>query len=548
MNDSANTASVVVGVLIAVAAYVWMGLALSALFRKAGERGWKAWVPFLNIFVLLELGGLSGWNVLLLLIPVVGEMAVFIILIVAYYRISRSFGYGGGMTVLAALLPLIWFSVLGWGSARWLGGPRRGSLRAANADLDARLGAGLDAVPPAPPVPTAGFAPAPATASPRVAPPAADPIDPAPGLPAAAVASRVEFTPAPARHTDESRSDFAPAPARPAAPAPADHAPSPARPASPAPAPARPAAAPPVDPAPAPARAADEPRTDFVPPPARPAAPAPVASSPTPAPAAARSTPSADPSAPVSAFAPRPPAPAAPPAKRGFDDEFDDLDDEYFGDYSGGDDARVVGTTSAGSPAPGPRRAPISSVPASPASAVARDPWAQPADGDPGDAAEDTSGEVSAVVGAPALGGPMSARSSVSAQRNAPEVPDDGLPDETIVAPRRRPRWMLVPPLGAAIPLTSDVVIVGRRPVADARHPGAQLVPIADETRTMSKTHARLERRDDTWIVTDLASTNGVAVVAEDGAEIEIGESGSATIGERFLLGDAELRLTRTEP
>jgi pSer/pThr/pTyr-binding forkhead associated (FHA) protein len=142
----------------------------------------------------------------------------------------------------------------------------------------------------------------------------------------------------------------------------------------------------------------------------------------------------------------------------------------------------------------------------------------------------------------------MSARSSVSAQRNAPEVPDDGLPDETIVAPRRRPRWMLVPPLGAAIPLTSDVVIVGRRPVADARHPGAQLVPIADETRTMSKTHARLERRDDTWIVTDLASTNGVAVVAEDGAEIEIGESGSATIGERFLLGDAELRLTRTEP
>jgi pSer/pThr/pTyr-binding forkhead associated (FHA) protein len=107
---------------------------------------------------------------------------------------------------------------------------------------------------------------------------------------------------------------------------------------------------------------------------------------------------------------------------------------------------------------------------------------------------------------------------------------------------------MLVPPLGAAIPLTSDVVIVGRRPVADARHPGAQLVPIADETRTMSKTHARLERRDDTWTVTDLASTNGVAVVAEDGAEIEIGESGSAAIGERFLLGDAELRLTRTEP
>ncbi|MEN8601152.1 DUF5684 domain-containing protein [Microbacterium rhizosphaerae] len=537
MNDSAYTAAIVIDVLIAVAVYVWMALALSALFRKAGERGWKAWVPFLNIFVLLELGGLSGWNILLLLIPVVGEIAVFIILIVAYYRISRSFGYGGGMTVLAVLLPPIWLSVLGWGSARWLGGPHRGSLRTANADLDARLGGGMDAVAPAP-VPSSGFTPAPASASPRLAPPAGTPTESAP-----AAASRPEFTPAPARPSFDPRPDVAPAPARASFDPRPDVAPAPARAADGlgtqfAPAPARPAPAHAVP-------AVEAPPSS--PAPSSPAPSSPAPSSPAPAPSPARSAAPADPSAPVSAFAPRPPAPAAQAARRGFDDEFDDLDDEYYGDYSGGDDARIVGTTSAGAPAPGPRRAPISAVPDSPASAVARDSWAQPADGS-GGAAEDTSGEVSAVVGAPALGGPMSARSSVSAQRKAPEVPDDGLSDETIVAPRRRPRWMLIPPLGAAIPLTSDVVVVGRRPVADARHPGAQLVPIADETRTMSKTHARLERRDDLWTVTDLASTNGVALVADDGAEIEIGESGTATIGERFLLGDAELRLTRTEP
>ena len=80
---------------------------------------------------------------------------------------------------------------------------------------------------------------------------------------------------------------------------------------------------------------------------------------------------------------------------------------------------------------------------------------------------------------------------------------------------------MLTPPLGAPIAVTSDALIIGRRPSADPDFPDAQLVPISDETRTMSKTHARLELLGDEWVIVDLDSTNGVVLFRDDGAETE---------------------------
>ena len=38
----------VIQVIVALAIYVWTALALGAVFRKAGEASWKAWVPLYN--------------------------------------------------------------------------------------------------------------------------------------------------------------------------------------------------------------------------------------------------------------------------------------------------------------------------------------------------------------------------------------------------------------------------------------------------------------------------------------------------------------------
>lgn len=110
---SADSATLI-NLLIVVIGYLWISLALSAVFAKVGESKGSAWVPIWNLAVLLRLGGYSPW---LILIPVVG----LVLLLIACHRIGLGFGYGSAMTLVAALWFPIWASVLGWGNAVWSG-------------------------------------------------------------------------------------------------------------------------------------------------------------------------------------------------------------------------------------------------------------------------------------------------------------------------------------------------------------------------------------------------------------------------------------------
>lgn len=199
---------------------------------------------------------------------------------------------------------------------------------------------------------------------------------------------------------------------------------------------------------------------------------------------------------------------------------------------------------------------------------------------EPSDGTFDTAAEVSAVAGAPTRGAPHSALTSVPAQQAGVDAPDAASPyaepqaadfrdpqhdqhgrddraggvaahhdvDETAIGSRRRAAWLLTPAAGRAVAITADVLILGRSPVEDGKFPTAQLVTILDDTRTMSKTHALLELRDDVWMIVDLDSTNGVVLLHEDGSEIEATPGVAVPVGERFLLGDAEMLLTRSLP
>lgn len=100
--------------LIVLVGYLWVSLALSAVFAKVGESKGSAWIPLWNLAVLLRLGGYSPW---LILIPIVG----LVLVLISCHRIGLGFGYGPAMTVVAALWFPIWASVLGWGNAIWSG-------------------------------------------------------------------------------------------------------------------------------------------------------------------------------------------------------------------------------------------------------------------------------------------------------------------------------------------------------------------------------------------------------------------------------------------
>lgn len=538
MTPTAASAADVTGVLFGVlftllvtaGLYIWIALALSAVFRKSGEEGWKAWVPVLNSIVLLQLAGLTPWLVLLSFVPILNIAAV-VVFAIALYRISIAFGYGAGMTVLGVLLFPVWASVIGWGSARWVGREvgAQGAHSARGAHVSApmtgarRTGEGPATLPPLPPFPS---------------------VAPRAGEPSAAPAYAGD-APAPAPF-----SGFAP---------PARTSPSLSTPGA------------------AGAPSADTPHAE--PAQAHPAAEA----DPAPVRASSQVTPPAEGWAPPSGGWTPPPLPGRPVAAGGApdpesaDDPGAEIDDPWQGFALDSTDlsAEVTGAVP-GAPAPisaipasaaepipftpdafaapesattgnGITRPPVTRVAAPGATGGDREPWV-PARSpmNDADAFPESSGPVSAVAGAPDAGSPRAARSSVSAFHAKPEIPDeDDIFDHTIVARRKRTDWSLVPPTGDPIALVSDVVILGRRPAADPDFPKAQLVAIQDGT--VSKTHARLQLRADRWYVTDLDSTNGVLFATLMGTEVEATPGEEVEAGDRFLMGDAEIRLVRSE-
>jgi len=87
------------------------------IFSKAGQPGWAAIIPIYNWIVWCKIVGRPWWWILLLLIPFVN----FIILIILIIDLAKSFGKGVGFGIGLLLLPIIFFPILGFGSAQYQG-------------------------------------------------------------------------------------------------------------------------------------------------------------------------------------------------------------------------------------------------------------------------------------------------------------------------------------------------------------------------------------------------------------------------------------------
>jgi hypothetical protein len=108
--------------------------------------------------------------------------------------------------------------------------------------------------------------------------------------------------------------------------------------------------------------------------------------------------------------------------------------------------------------------------------------------------------------------------------------------DSTFFAKRRRARWVLRVVGGEEYDL-EDVTTIGREGI----RPIPGVLPIMDDTRTVSKLHARLRRESDNWFITDLGSTNGTFVRNATGSELEVKAQSEAKVEGTLLLGDLEL-------
>lgn len=129
------------------------------------------------------------------------------------------------------------------------------------------------------------------------------------------------------------------------------------------------------------------------------------------------------------------------------------------------------------------------------------------------------------------------------AQAAAEAEADEDDFDETMIVVRRMKPWTLETEHGVKVSLTKPVVLLGRNPVRGGAHPDAQLVPLQDPGKTVSKTHARLDFVEGAWGIRDLESTNGIVLIDDGGNESELDGGASAALTDRFLLGELAARI-----
>ena len=102
--------------------------------------------------------------------------------------------------------------------------------------------------------------------------------------------------------------------------------------------------------------------------------------------------------------------------------------------------------------------------------------------------------------------------------------------------------WLVVLDDGREIDITG-LVLLGRNPHAQPGEEDAQLIKIADETRTVSKSHLAIATDSDGAFVVDRGSTNGSTVTTSGGVStkcrmgerVRVGEGSIVSIGDHYL-------------
>ena len=87
------------------------------IYTKAGQPGWAAIIPIYNVVVLHQMVGKPVWWVVLYLVPIVN----IVIAIIVTHALSLSFGKGVGFTLGLIFLGIIFYPVLAWSDAQYLG-------------------------------------------------------------------------------------------------------------------------------------------------------------------------------------------------------------------------------------------------------------------------------------------------------------------------------------------------------------------------------------------------------------------------------------------
>ncbi len=115
--DAVNAGMSAGSIVFSLVVFVLSIVAYWRIFEKAGEAGWKSIIPIYDVYILFKIAWGKGWMFLLLFIPVVN----IVIYIMMLYKLNKAFDKGVGFFILLLLLPNIGYLILAFDGSEYIG-------------------------------------------------------------------------------------------------------------------------------------------------------------------------------------------------------------------------------------------------------------------------------------------------------------------------------------------------------------------------------------------------------------------------------------------
>lgn len=110
MEPAAAAAIGIIYFIIMAIGYIYVAICLTKIAKKTNtENGWFAWIPILNVFLMLMIAKKPLWWFILMLIPIVN----FIIVIIVWMAIAEARGKPNWIGILT-IVPFVNIIILGY--------------------------------------------------------------------------------------------------------------------------------------------------------------------------------------------------------------------------------------------------------------------------------------------------------------------------------------------------------------------------------------------------------------------------------------------------
>jgi len=96
--------------LVSIILYLYVAFAFFTIGKKLNyPKSWLAWIPIANIAMVLQLGGFHWALVFLILLPILGQIAITVLLIISFWRICEKRNYPGWISLvpLLSFIPIV---------------------------------------------------------------------------------------------------------------------------------------------------------------------------------------------------------------------------------------------------------------------------------------------------------------------------------------------------------------------------------------------------------------------------------------------------------